>query len=181
MGFKKMEIWLLQDQNSMSRTTNLMHYSTWSVDKNDNDFVISRKWVEKHSLQFEMVICTQIGLIYASCKDSLDMMLNHQGYGHVDRFIDQDFQNKFSILQNLNFCAKKKNLMTVWFIVWSWRSTQLQKFDKIASRELKSLIARSLIEISKDVRDQGDDRQVLIPPMMMSTITLFSHKIAINK
>ena len=47
----KIEIWFLQDQNSMSRTTNLMQYSVWSADENDNDFVKPRKWAEKHFLQ----------------------------------------------------------------------------------------------------------------------------------
>ena len=54
-------------------------------------------------------------------------------------------------------------------------------FVKTGFRELKSFIDHSLIEISKDVREQEDDRQVLIPPMMMSTIKEFSQKIAINK
>ena len=64
-----------------------MHYSIWSVDSNDTDFTTSRKWVKKHSLQFEMETCT-LDLIYVSRKDTLDMMLNHQEHGHVVRSID---------------------------------------------------------------------------------------------
>ena len=133
-----------------------------------------------------MEICTQIGSICVPRNDRLDMMLNHHQYGHVVRLIDQNFQNKFSMLQNLNFCAKKKNLMTVRFIVWSWRSIQMYKLDKIAyvqtgSGEFKSFIDHSLIEISKDVREQEDDRLEIIPPMMKNTIKESPHKIVINK
>ena len=85
-----------------------MYYSNWSVDSNDTDFTISRKWVKKHSLQFEMETCTQIGLIYVSCKDSLDMMLNHQEHGHVDRFIDQDFQKQIFDVTESEFLREKE-------------------------------------------------------------------------
>ena len=65
--------------------------------------------------------------------------------------------------------------MTVRFIVWSWRSIQKHKFVKRAyvqtgSGEFKSFIDHSLIEMSKDVREQDDHQQVIIPPMMMNAI-----------